>query len=85
MHENTEITLTRDVDAIQIPSGNTLTLTTGTVVVITQSLGGSYTVATENLGDGPGALECLRCPRLSPNPRYVAPDVLGTHDQQVIR
>src|SRR5450432_2775730 len=47
MHENTEITLTRDVDAIQIPSGNTLTLTAGTVVVITQSLGGSYTIASK--------------------------------------
>lgn len=48
MHENTERTLTRDCDAIQIPSGNTLRLTAGTTVFITQSLGGSYTVATEN-------------------------------------
>lgn len=46
MHENTEITLTRDVSAIQIPSGNAITLAQGTVVVITQSLGGSYTVAS---------------------------------------
>jgi probable FeS assembly SUF system protein SufT len=44
MHE--EITLTRDVDAIQIPSGDSLTLPIGTVVYITQRLGGTYTVAT---------------------------------------
>ena len=46
MHENTEITLRRDVVAVQIPSGDTLTLPAGTAVVITQSLGGSYTVAS---------------------------------------
>ncbi|MFT3991761.1 MAG: putative Fe-S cluster assembly protein SufT [Luteolibacter sp.] len=44
MHE--EITLTRDVNAIQIPSGDTLTLPVGTPVFITQRLGGTYTVAT---------------------------------------
>ena len=44
MHE--EITLARDVDAIQIPSGDSLTLPIGTVVYITQRLGGTYTVAT---------------------------------------
>lgn len=48
MHENTERTLLRDCDAIQIPSGNVMRLTEGTTVFITQSLGGSYTVATEN-------------------------------------
>jgi probable FeS assembly SUF system protein SufT len=46
MHENTEITLNRDVEAIQIPSGNIIILPKGTTVVITQSLGGSYTVAS---------------------------------------
>lgn len=46
MHENTEITLRRDVEAVQIPSGTAITLPADTVVVITQSLGGSYTVAT---------------------------------------
>ncbi len=46
MYENSEITLTRDVEAIQIPSGNLLTLPAGMTVVITQSLGGSYTVAS---------------------------------------
>lgn len=43
---NEEKTLTREVDAIQIPSGDTITLPAGTPVVITQTLGGTYTVAT---------------------------------------
>jgi len=41
-----EITLTRDTDAIQIPSGNPLVLPAGTRVMVTQSLGGTHTVAT---------------------------------------
>ncbi|MEO7098404.1 MAG: putative Fe-S cluster assembly protein SufT [Luteolibacter sp.] len=44
MHE--EIKLTREVAAIQIPSGDTLSLPAGTAVFITQRLGGTYTVAT---------------------------------------
>ncbi|MDQ2824845.1 MAG: putative Fe-S cluster assembly protein SufT [Verrucomicrobiota bacterium] len=46
MHENTEFTLSRDCEAIQIPSGQKLTLEAGTQGVITQTLGGSYTIAT---------------------------------------
>jgi len=45
MHD--EIALTRDCEAIQIPQGTTITLTAGTFVTVTQSLGGSYTVATD--------------------------------------
>ena len=44
---SSEIALTREVQAIRIPSGDTITLPLGTQVVITQSLGGTYTVATE--------------------------------------
>ena len=44
MHE--EIKLTREVNAVQIPSGDTLTLPAGTPVFITQKLGGTFTVAT---------------------------------------
>ncbi len=44
--ENREITLSRDCDAIQIPSGHPLVLPAGMNVVITQSLGGTFTVAT---------------------------------------
>jgi probable FeS assembly SUF system protein SufT len=42
------ISLTRDVEAIQIPSGLTKKLTQGTPVIITQSLGGTYTVVVEH-------------------------------------
>ncbi len=45
---NTDITLSREVEAIQIPSGDTIVLPAGTRVIITQSLGGSYTVATDH-------------------------------------
>ncbi len=43
-HEN--IVLQRDCEAIQIPSGTLLILPAGTQVIVTQSLGGTYTVAT---------------------------------------
>jgi probable FeS assembly SUF system protein SufT len=46
MHEHQEFTLSRDTDAIQIPSGNKMMLPAGTQGVITQTLGGSYTIAT---------------------------------------
>jgi probable FeS assembly SUF system protein SufT len=41
-----EISLSRAVKAIQIPSGDQLELPAGTSVFITQRLGGTYTVAT---------------------------------------
>lgn len=44
---SSKIILPRDVTAIQIPSGDTISLPTGTEVFITQSLGGTYTVATD--------------------------------------
>ncbi|MBU6180374.1 MAG: putative Fe-S cluster assembly protein SufT [Verrucomicrobia bacterium] len=44
MHQ--EITLSREVEAIQIPSGDVITLPAGIQVMITQALGGTYTVAT---------------------------------------
>ncbi len=45
--DSRELTLTRDCDAVQIPSGNPIILPIGTSVIITQSLGGTYTVATQ--------------------------------------
>ncbi|TLD72426.1 putative Fe-S cluster assembly protein SufT [Phragmitibacter flavus] len=45
---HTDITLTRDVEAIQIPSGDAVQLPLGTRVIITQALGGTYTVATDH-------------------------------------
>jgi probable FeS assembly SUF system protein SufT len=44
MHD--EIKLSREVTAVQIPSGDSMTLPVGTPVFITQRLGGTYTVAT---------------------------------------
>jgi probable FeS assembly SUF system protein SufT len=41
-----EILLTREVPAVQIPSGDALVLPAGMAVFITQRLGGTYTVAT---------------------------------------
>ena len=44
MHQ--EIQVSRDVDAVLIPAGNRVLIPEGVTVVITQSLGGSYTVLT---------------------------------------
>src|SRR5213080_4492758 len=44
------IELARDCEAVQIPFGHTVTLEKGTDVVITQSLGGSYTVQAAAYG-----------------------------------
>jgi probable FeS assembly SUF system protein SufT len=46
MQMKKEATVSRDVPAREIPSGTPITLKTGDTVVITQSLGGSYTVVT---------------------------------------
>jgi probable FeS assembly SUF system protein SufT len=42
-----EILLKREVEAVQIPSGDKITLPAGLRVIITQSLGGTNTVATD--------------------------------------
>ena len=44
MNEDKPIILSRDCDAVLIPAGTLLSLTKGTSVLITQALGGSYTV-----------------------------------------
>ncbi len=44
---NEPITLGRDCEAVQIPTGDQVTIPAGTPVRITQSLGGTYTVITE--------------------------------------
>lgn len=46
MEENTEFTTSREIEAIAIPMGNTFVIPAGTPGVITQSLGGSFTIAT---------------------------------------
>lgn len=45
---NQVVELKRDVTAVQIPSGDLLTLPEGERVYVTQILGGSYTVATDH-------------------------------------
>ncbi len=45
---HSEIALARQVEAIQIPSGDTVVLPLGLKVIITQSLGGTYTVVTDH-------------------------------------
>src|ERR1700730_17026411 len=47
MSDNHEIELARDCEAIQIPAGLKTTIPAGTRVIITQSLGGSYTIACD--------------------------------------
>lgn len=46
MKPHGDITLSRDCEAVQIPSGHPLVLPAGMSVVVTQSLGGTFTVAT---------------------------------------
>ena len=46
MQMRKEATVARDVSAREIPSGTPITLRAGDPIVITQSLGGSYTVMT---------------------------------------
>jgi probable FeS assembly SUF system protein SufT len=41
------ITLTRDCTAVMVPSGETVSLSAGSSVWLTQALGGTYTVMTE--------------------------------------
>ncbi len=45
---HTDIILSREVEAIQIPSGDHVKLPAGTRVIVTQALGGTYTVATDH-------------------------------------
>jgi probable FeS assembly SUF system protein SufT len=47
MSEHHEIVLSRDTEAIQIPAGLKTTIPANTKVIITQNLGGSYTIACD--------------------------------------
>jgi probable FeS assembly SUF system protein SufT len=47
MSGNHEIELEKDCEAIQIPAGLKTTIPAGTRVIITQNLGGSYTIACD--------------------------------------
>ncbi len=45
-----QIEISRDCEAVQIPAGTQVTLRAGTSAVLTQSLGGSYTLQVPSLG-----------------------------------
>ena len=47
MQNEQPVIVKRDCDVLMIPSGEKLTLPSGSTVWLTQSLGGSYTVMTE--------------------------------------
>ena len=44
------VVVNRDCQAIQIPHGNTITLPEGTLAIVTQSLGGTYTLQIPSMG-----------------------------------
>lgn len=48
MAEREDVVLTRDVNIVTIPEGNTGTLSQGQIVTIHQALGDNYTVVTEH-------------------------------------
>jgi len=45
-----EIEIRRDCQAVQIPQGTAVTIPAGTSAIVTQSVGGSYTVQVPSLG-----------------------------------
>jgi probable FeS assembly SUF system protein SufT len=45
-----QVKLSRDCEAVQIPAGHTVTLPQGTVAIVTQSLGGTYTLQVPSFG-----------------------------------
>jgi probable FeS assembly SUF system protein SufT len=47
MNSSTIINLTREIEVVKIPSGEKITLAAGVPVIITQDLGGTYTVAVQ--------------------------------------
>lgn len=47
MRSEQQVLVNRDCETLMIPSGEKLTLRSGTTVWVTQSLGGSYTVMTD--------------------------------------
>ena len=50
MNESGYQTLSRDVEATQIPSGTSVPLKAGTAVMITQALGGTFTIVVPERG-----------------------------------
>src|ERR1700742_2635391 len=80
MHENTEKTLLRDCAATRIPSGEAITLPKDTQVFITQALGGSYTVATDQ---GLARIGDVDADALGLEPTAKKPEATGAADSSV--
>jgi probable FeS assembly SUF system protein SufT len=78
MNPHEPIALTRDCEAIQVPSGTRIVLPTGTTVMITQALGDTYTVTTQHgamvriSGRDADALGLAATTRDEPEPATVA-------------
>src|SRR5881394_1967602 len=86
MHENTEKTLTRDCAATRIPSGEAITLAKDVRVFITQALGGSYTVATDQglarIADADA--DALGLEPAAPQPAASSADAVGPVEDKAV-
>src|SRR3984957_10547907 len=74
MQENEPVVIQRDVEAVMVPGGQSITLKSGLAGYVTQALGGSFTLYVEgNLyrlsGEQADAIgkEVVRAPQLPPN------------------
>ena len=92
-----ERTLSRDVEAVQIPSGDRITLPASSKVFITQTLGGSFTVMTDTglarvdgkHGDALGeqvadnAVSAAPLPNGAPDPEAVWDQLKRVYDPEI--
>ena len=92
-----ERTLSRDVDAVQIPSGDRIILPAGSKIFITQTLGGSFTVMTdtglarvdgkhgEALGEkvADNAVSASALPNGAPDPEAVWDQLKRVYDPEI--
>src|SRR5580700_4329586 len=74
IHENEPVVIQRDVEAVMVPGGQSITLKSGLAGYVTQALGGSFTLYVEgNLyrlsGEQADAIgkEVMRAPQLPPD------------------
>jgi probable FeS assembly SUF system protein SufT len=89
---NDEIILKRECEAVLIPAGTKVTLHAGEPVVITQALGGSFTVIINgNMArieardaDALGQIPVSDSPAASPAPPPAAPDGAKLDEEQVL-
>jgi probable FeS assembly SUF system protein SufT len=87
MRESEPLETTRDVDVIEIPAGTKGVLPAGSHVLITQTLGGNYTVMTVDgylyRVDGKDA-DALGKERAAADPRLEKKDATGPVDHELI-